>query len=150
MTRFIKIVALGWCGFSWSSIALAQNTCGSATMQLQGYIAQVNQLAQNEYSSGIPSRCGYNQQCSYWWLGQLNQWYAMQSNQVNAWYMQIARTCSSSQSTQRIDRGQVDNGGITEIDEDAVEELDVDDEDKTVVLRIPDSPAGFRPRQRRR
>lgn len=130
------------CALGTSTTANAQTTCGDGVSQLQAYISQVNQIAYYEYSQGIGMRCMGNMQCGYYLLAQLNQWYNYQASLANTWYMQLARQCSS-QSPTRLNRGSVDSG----IDEEAVEEMEVDDEDKTVVLRIPDNPRGFRPRQ---
>jgi len=127
-------------------VSIAQNmSCGSAVSQLQQYVAGVNQFTQQEYYRNIPARCGMNQQCAYWWLQQLNAWYMNQSNMVNGWYQQITATCSSGQQPPRIGN----SGGRDappELDEDDVATLDVDDKDKTVRIRIPSNPSGYRGR----
>ena len=121
----------------------AQTTCGEAQQQLQNYIAQVNEKANVEYFQAIPARCGTNFQCGNWWIGQLNAWYANEGARVNYWYTQLSVLCTTNPIRPRpIPRGNPAEG----IDDDAVEDLEVDDEDKTVVLRIPDNPRGFRRR----
>ena len=131
------------CLLSSAGAAQAQTTCGDGTAQLQAYIVQVNQIANYEYYQGVGQRCVANYQCSSYLLMQLQQWYAYQTNLVNGWYMQLARQCTT-QRPAPIRTGDVEDP----IDETAVEELEVDDEDKTVVLRIPDNPRGFQPRGR--
>jgi hypothetical protein len=128
--------------------ATAQNlTCGSAVSRLQEYVAGVNSFANTEYYQAIPARCGGNQQCMYWWLQQLNGWYMQQSNMVNGWYQQIQTGCSSDSSTRsrpkRITKKQ-SRDAAPELDEDDVASLDVDDEDKTVRIRIPSNPSGYK------
>jgi len=115
--------------------------CGAALSQLQGYVQQVNTIAQVEYSQGIPARCGFNGYCAQVLFQQLSAWYAQQSAQVNQWYATIARQCSS----QRVTRRRQDNPKV-EIDD--VDDLEVDDEDKTVRIRIPSQPNGFSRRTR--
>lgn len=127
---------------SLATAANAQSTCGDALFKLQNYVQQVNYAANYEYNQGIAMRCGGNWQCGNILLGQLQQWYMFQANSVNNWYMQLARQCSSERPSP-IDRGDVDEG----ISEKDIEQLEVDDEDKTVALRIPDNPRGFRPRR---
>ncbi|GAB3097803.1 hypothetical protein [Lysobacter terrae] len=123
-----------------STTAAAQNmTCGNAVMQLQAYIAQVNQYAAMEQQQGIPMRCGWNQQCSQWWYAQLNNWYWQQSQLVNNWYNQISMTCGNGQEMQT-QRGE-------EMDDDVVDEIEVDDEDKTVAIKIPSTPKGYNRRR---
>ena len=139
-----KQYLLGLCMLSAAETAQAQTTCGDGVNQLQAYIVQVNYTANTEYNQGIAMRCMGNYQCASYLLAQLQQWYAYQTNLVNGWYMQLARQCTSQQQPRPINTGNVEDP----IDEGAVEELDVDDEDKTVVLRIPDNPRGFRPRSR--
>ena len=124
--------------------ANAQSTCGDALAQLQSYAGQVNQITYYEYNQGIAMRCYGNPMCANYMLLQLQQWYAYQANSVNNWYMQLARQCAEPSARQPLPRGDVEEG----IDEDAIEELEVDDEDRTVVLRIPDNPRGFQPRGR--
>ncbi len=130
-------------GVASASQASAQQTCGTAQMQLQQYVAQVNQIANYEYYQGIGMRCAGNMMCANMLLQQLNVWYQQQSYAVNNWYMTLVRTCASesAQHPPKLTGNDVSEG----MSEDAVETLDVDDEDKTVVIRIPDNPAGFRP-----
>lgn len=126
--------------------ASQSQTCGTAVAQLQQYVAQVNSLASSEYYQGIPIRCGGNQQCMYMWLQQLNGWYMNQSNLVNGWYQQISSACTSGASrpsSSRVSRRQT-RDAAPELDEDEVASLDVDDEDKTVRIRIPSNPSGYR------
>lgn len=134
----------------WAGIAVlmnsagsanAQATCGWAVAQLQNYVYKVNQVANYEFNQGIAIRCNWNQQCGYFLLGQLNQWYLYQAGLVNNWYNQLARQCSSERAPP-LDRGSPQEG----INENQIEELEVDDEDRTVALRIPDNPRGFNPR----
>lgn len=136
-----KHFILGLCLLAGAESARAQTTCGDGVNQLQAYIVQVNQVANYEYNQGIAMRCMGNYQCGSYLLMQLQQWYAYQTNLVNGWYMQLATQCTSQRPSP------IDTGGVEDpIDEGKVEELEVDDEDKTVVLRIPDNPRGFRPR----
>lgn len=125
------------------SMAYAQQTCGAAQMQLQQYVVQVNQIANYEYYQGIGLRCSGNAFCANTLLQQLNAWYLQQSYAVNNWYMMLVRQCSSESSRRPppISSGDISDG----ISEEAVETLEVDDEDRTVAIRIPDNPAGFRP-----
>lgn len=127
-----------------SSTSSAQSlTCGVAVQQLQHFVAQVNAFANSEYYQGIPLRCGPNPQCVQWWLGQLNSWYAQQTNLVNGWYQQIGRECSSGPQPAPIEADEADDSGPGELDDEAIEDLEVDDEDKTVRIRIPSTPRGF-------
>jgi hypothetical protein len=123
------------------SVAHAQTTCGQAITQLQGYIASVNQFANNEYFQGIPMRCGHNPGCQQWWLQQLNGWYMNQSGMVNNWYMQIQARCSSEQGKEV---GQTSDGGAPSLDEEEVANLEVDDEDRTVRIKIPSDAVGYK------
>lgn len=122
-------------------------SCGIAQQQLQGYVSQVNQVANWEYMQGIPMRCGYNGQCAQWWLSQLNMWYAQQAQLVNGWYQQIAMQCAGQSSPGQIAQNDEDLGGGEPIDEGAIEDMDIDDEDKTVRIKIPSNPKGFKPRR---
>jgi hypothetical protein len=128
--------------------AQAQMSCGDAVGQLQSYVGQVNAFAGTEYYRNIPARCGSNGLCLQWWLQQLNAWYIQQSSLVNGWYSTIVAQCSQSGSSSRrpstIRRKvatQDDEGGL---DEDAVKDIKVDNEDKTVRIHIPSTPKGFR------
>lgn len=125
--------------------ANAQNTCGQAVAQLQQYVAGVNQFAYVEYYQNIPARCGGNPMCMQMWLQQLNGWYVNQAGMVNGWYAQIQANCSSSSSGRtRIGGRRGGQEAAPELDEDDVASLDVDDEDKTVRIRIPSNPSGYR------
>ncbi len=126
------------------TLASSNATCGSASSQLQSYVAQVNAFANNEYYRNIPMRCGPNPSCVQWWLGQLNAWYTQQSQMVNSWYQQIATTCTNQTSPQEIKHRRSNSGGPGQIDETSVDELKVDDQDKTVRITIPATPSGFR------
>lgn len=122
-------------------------SCGMAQQQLQGYVSQVNQVANWEYVQGIPMRCGYNGQCTQWWLYQLNMWYAQQSQLVNGWYQQIATQCAGQSNPGEIAQTDDDLDGGEPINESAIEDMDIDDEDKSVRIRIPSNPKGFKPRR---
>jgi len=119
-------------------------TCGLAVNQLQSYVAQVNGFANSEYYQGIPMRCGPNPQCLQWWVMQLNAWYAQQTSMVNGWYQQLIQECGASGGASRIRVEEADEDGPGEMDEDAIDDLEVDDEDRTVRIRIPSTPNGFR------
>lgn len=118
--------------FAQSSMA-----CSAAVAQLQGYVQQVKTIAQVEYSRGIPSRCGYNAYCAQSLLQQLSMWYAQQSALVNQWYATLARQCTSQQPAAR----PKENDPTNPIDD--VDDLQVDDQDKTVRIKIPSKPSGY-------
>jgi hypothetical protein len=110
-------------------------------------VNQVNVFANSEFYQGIPYRCGANPACMQWWLGQLNAWYAQQARLVNGWYGQLNRECTALESRNsrkqvRVRRPTSDDPG--ELDDEPIEDLEVDDEDRTVRIRIPDTPRGFR------
>lgn len=126
--------------------AHAQNTCGAAQFQLQQYVAQVNQVANFEYYQGIPQRCHGNQMCMANLLQQLNYWYQGQASQVNQWYSRIAMECTSETPSASDMPGRRARAGETDISEEAIDELEVANEDDTVAIVIPDTPSGFRPR----
>jgi hypothetical protein len=121
---------------------LAQNevACGLAVSQLQEYIRQVNTIAQFEYYQGIPARCGYNAYCGQALTQQLTAWYGQQSSLVNQWYATIARQCSVQSDTRPRPRKRQTE--VTSKLEDA-DDLEVDDEERTVRIRIPSKPSGF-------
>lgn len=132
-------------GFTTMAANAQTSTCGSAVSQLQNYVAQVNAFASSEYNQGIPMRCGGNPNCMQWWLGQLNGWYMQQTNLVNGWYGQLTQQCThQSGAPGRIRNRRPSNDDPGEIDESSIEDIRVDDEDKTVRIRIPSSPKGFR------
>ena len=150
--RFFKTLPACLClltALTVSSLpAQAQMSCGDAVGQLQSYVGQVNAFASTEYYRNIPARCGPNGACLQWWLQQLNGWYIQQSSIVNGWYSTIVAQCSQSSSNSRRPSAirrkaatQDDEGGL---DEDAVKDIKVDDEDKTVRIHIPSTPKGFR------
>lgn len=118
-----------------------QMACGQAVSQLQSYAQQVNAAASQQYEY-IRMQCGWNQQCQMMYLGQLNQWYQQQSQMVNNWYMQISSQCNRRQPPPLRNKQRRDEP--PELDEDSIGQLDVDDEDKTVRIRIPSTPKGFR------
>lgn len=125
--------------------ANAQSTCGAAVAQLQQYVVRVNAFATGEYYRGIPARCGLNSQCSQWWLGQLNAWYMQQSQLVNGWYARLSAQCTSGGAGPgTVGINVPSSQGPGGLDESAVSSLQVDDEDKTVVIKIPSNPQGFR------
>jgi hypothetical protein len=128
-----------------TSEAAFSNTCGIAVSQLQNYVLQVNTAANTAYYNYIPMQCGPNPMCQQTLLNQLNNWYMQQTYQVNAWYSQIVQQCSQ-QSPQigRIPSSRPSDSGPGEIDEDTVKDIEVDDEDKTVRIKIPSTPKGFR------
>lgn len=128
-------------------LSKAEVTCGQAVAQLQQYVANVNQFANTEYYQGIPMRCGGNQMCMQMWLQQLNGWYVNQSSMVNNWYGQIVSNCASTESapaSKKISERKAGRNAPPELSEDDVASLDVDDEDKTVRIRIPSNPMGYR------
>jgi len=122
-------------------------TCGEAVAQLQGYVQSVNTFANNEYYFGIPRRCGGNPGCMQWWLVQLNAWYAQQSNLVNGWYGQIVTQCMAPTrrpAKKNVPMTKSSEDEVGGLDEDTVGDLKVDDEDKTVRIKIPKTASGFR------
>lgn len=141
----ISILCSTVIGLALAPPATAQmNTCGSALAQLQQYVLQVNQAAQWELYQGIPMRCQGNPMCGQMLLQQLDFWYRQQAGLVNNYYMQIAQQCSSQAPTGIPTRP--GEGGMPRVDEQDVTDLQVDDEDRTVRIRIPTTPQGFRPR----
>jgi len=85
--------------------------------------------------------------CMQSWLQQLNGWYMNQSAMVNGWYGQIMANCSSTRQRKPIGGNGGGNDAPPELDEDDVADIDVDDEDKTVRIRIPDTAMGYRQRR---
>ncbi|MBX3332170.1 MAG: hypothetical protein KF722_17330 [Nitrospira sp.] len=111
--------------------------------QLQAYAQQVNYVANLEYYQGIPMKCGMNTMCQYQLLSQLNQWYMQQASMVNNWYQQITMTCASgSAGDMGNEEAGTDHPG--KINESSIEDLTIDDEDKTVKIKIPKTPKGFK------
>lgn len=126
-----------------TSPALAQTNCGQAVTQLQSYAQQVNAVAQQAYYQGIPMQCGWNQQCQYMMLSELNAWYEQQAQLVNSWYMQIQQQCNRQQAPPPV-RSRARRNAPPEMDENRLSELEVDKEDRTVRIRIPSTPQGYR------
>ena len=144
--RFISLVLVMTCAAT-AAEAQQEISCGMAQQQLQGYVGQVNQVANWEYTQGIPMRCGYNGQCAQWWLFQLNMWYGQQAQLVNGWYQQISTQCAGESHPGEIAQTDDDLDGGEPIDEGAIEDMEIDDEDQTVRIRIPSNPKGFKPQQ---
>jgi hypothetical protein len=74
-------------------------------------------------------------------------WYMQQTALVNGWYQRIGQQCSQTARQQQPPPIQSKNQTQNEpgkIDESSVENLDVDDEDKTVAIHIPSTPKGYR------
>lgn len=164
MKSFMVVIVL--CFIMRSSFA--QNlTCGEAVSQLQNYAVQVNQLYQQEYFQTIPNvRCpGYVtnqwgqmvpvnpqlvQNCRWQMLTYLNQWYGQQCTSVNGWYNQIMQGCAtnSSRTVSRkpAPRPTSDDVENDQIDTDQIQDLTAGiDEDMSSPIRIPKTPAGYRP-----
>lgn len=148
--RFRSVMLRGFlsaAALAFSTPTQAQVTCGLAQQQLQQYVAQVNYVANLEYHQGIPQRCYGNQYCMNTLLQQLNMWYQNQAAQVNQWYYQISVECSGERPSRDGLPGRGARAGGNEIDESAIDDLEVDDQDADVAIVIPDSPNGFRPRR---
>jgi hypothetical protein len=128
-----------------SQNALGQtNTCGIAVAQLQNYIMRVNDMAVAEYYQNIPIRCGGNPYCMQGSLGELSHWYLQQAALVEEWYSQIIRECTQQSTTRQIPSRRPPRDEPGKLDEDTIKDLRVDDEDRTVRIRIPSTPRGFR------
>jgi hypothetical protein len=125
--------------------AQSQTACGEAVKQLQTYVQQVNAIANLEYNQGISRRCGFNGYCAQSLLQQLTAWYSQQSMLINQWYSAIARQCSPG--SQRRPSARKPRTDPTDEIED-VDDLQVDDEDKSVRIRIPSKPNAFSSRSR--
>jgi hypothetical protein len=128
-----------------SEAAGQQMTCGGVVQQLQQYVARVNAFANAEYSQGILIRCQGNPMCANCQLlQQLNGWYMQQSNMVNAWYYQIAQQCMSTSPVDPLNgRRNQQPGAPPTIDDRSIRDLRVDDQDRTVRIRIPSNPLGY-------
>lgn len=139
-----KIMKYGLTLFLLPTPALAQQvTCGMAQYQLQQYVFQVNNFASIEANQNIPGRCGVNWACANWWYQQLNMWYAQQAYMVNNYYRQIAQECTNNPNQNYFPtHGPVDARN-NQIPDDATDDLDIDDVDKTLAIRIPNSPPAF-------
>jgi hypothetical protein len=123
-----------------SLAAQSEVACSAAVSQLQTYANQVNSIAQAEANQGIPLRCGPNPYCAQTLYQQLSAWYAQQSALINQWYTTIARQCSPPPVQQSAASRKKQTRPTEEID---VDDLEVDDDDKTVRIRIPSSPSGY-------
>ena len=84
--------------------------CVSAVQQLQWYAHQVQAVYNQNGMSiryGCMQQCGGNmlcqQQCEATYAAPLNQWYAMQVQQVNYWANHIAFSCLDDPSEIEID-----------------------------------------------
>lgn len=126
--------------------AAAQVPCGTAVSQLQYYVSQVNQVAVFEYYQGIPARCFGNAYCAQAQLFQLDAWYRQQSLLVNDWYGRITAACTAGGVAQRLPTRRDESSNRRRMDETAIEDLEVDDEDRTVRIRIPETADGYEPR----
>lgn len=127
------------------SILQAQTACGPAVAQLQQYVIQVNQIANHEYGYGIPIRCGGNMYCANTFLYQLNSWYQQQSNNVNYWYAAISAACTSP-SSPKPTPPLPPSSASDPIKPNDIEEIEVEDEDQVVAIKIPSNPNGFKPK----
>jgi hypothetical protein len=119
-------------------------SCANAVGELQSYASQVNRVAVFESNEGIPARCGWNAVCQELGMQQLKAWYAQQAYLVNGWYAQISQACAASDGRQRPPaetRRSRDSRGISE---ENIQDLRIDDEDRTVRIKIPSTPQGYR------
>lgn len=73
----------------------------------------------------------------------LTAWHRQQSLQVNRWYVQIARECSSGRAPPRPASPSGSSGPPSDIDEGTIDDLEIDEEDKTVAIKIPSTPEGY-------
>ena len=137
----MRLVLIGALLAAVNVTALAQNTCGAAGARLQHYVQQGNSVASVEYNRNIPMRCGGNPNCMQYGLMQLNQWYSQQTQMVQTWYSQITQQCNQNQPQRRGPRNRSGRDEAPELD---VEDLEVDDQDKSVRIRIPSNPRGYR------
>jgi hypothetical protein len=142
MQRRIALIA-GVALLATSGHASAQTmNCGQAVTQLQSYAQQVNVVANQVYYQVIPMQCGYHQQCQIMMLGQLSAWYQEQAQLVTQWYIQINQQCNQRQGPALQNRA--GREGAPELDRGRIADLQVDNEDRTVRIRIPDTPRGYR------
>ena len=140
-TSLIAVVLIS--GSSYNVSAADTMQCGSAASQLQQYVNQVNYVANFEYYQGIPNSCMWAQPCMYQKLGMLNAWYMQQTHLVNGWYRQIVTACTDSGS-QDLDSDDQTDTRPGKIDEEQIKDLEIDDEDKSVRIKIPSNPKGFK------
>jgi hypothetical protein len=118
--------------------------CGIAAQQLQQYTYQVNSLANAEYFQGIPMKCTGNTYCVSMMLQHLNAWYVQQSSLINSWYGQIVSQCNANPiQGPGVVLNSPQAGQAPSMNGRSVEELTVDDADRTVRIRIPSNPQGF-------
>ncbi|HEX6996441.1 MAG TPA: hypothetical protein VF339_20085 [Gammaproteobacteria bacterium] len=137
--RYVLVLSL-----LFATHASAQSTCGQAVWQLQQYAINVNGIASAEYYQGIPARCAGNPICMQAWLGQLNAWYVQQTALVNNWYAQLVLQCTQQGPGNRRLGRRPGGDRPGEIDITPIEDLEIDDEDRAVRIRIPSTPNGFR------
>lgn len=124
--------------------AQAEVPCNVALIQLQNYVAGVNQFANLEFNINIPNRCGPNLMCHQAWQQQLNMWYATQAGMVNGWYGQILQRCTATPASKPPtvpDR--VVTNGPPQLGENSIRTLEVDQTNETVRIRIPVNPVGY-------
>lgn len=143
MKREKSILVLIGCTAFFPAVASAQDTCGNAVYQLQSYAQQVNYMANTEYQ-GIVWRCGGNPTCMNMSLPPLNAWYLQQSSFVQSTYNQIVMQCAGGQGGSRIPIQRPTAQRPGKIDDNVIEDLTVDNEDKSVRIIIPSTPQGFR------
>jgi len=134
-----------------SLLAQGNVTCGVALSQLQSYVQGVNAFANAEYYQNIPARCAVatpfgfqvHPVCAQTWLQQLNAWYMQQSVLVNQWYTQINQQCTANPSTtRRIPASK--SSEAPRLDEKTLDQVKIDDEDKSVRIKIPSTPGGYK------
>lgn len=119
--------------------------CASAVNQLNAYAGEVNRVANYEYYQGIPMRCGPNIMCQQTLLYQLNAWYQQNANNANNWYATIIRECSQNTGPRTLGGNRGDDEQAPEINTSRIEDIEIEDQDQTVRIRIPSSPNGFNP-----
>lgn len=131
--------------FATGTVQSQVASCGQALQQLQHYALRVNQIASFEHQTGIPMRCSMHTGCVLQGYQQLNAWYVYQSGLVNGWYAQLAAQCSRSASRPTVRHKRVTPDSAGGLDTEPIEQLTVDDEDRSVAIRIPSTPRGFAP-----
>ena len=127
-----------------SPVPADAQTCRQAAYQLLAYVQQVNGIASLAYFEGIPMQCGYNPQCQYVMLINLDAWYQQQSQLVNFWYTEIQGACSQQAGGGGGVGGRTSRDAPPKMDAHDVSRIPIDDEDKAVAIRIPSTPSGFR------
>lgn len=138
-----SILLLAGCMAFFPTAASAQSTCGDAIYQLQGYAQQVNFIANTEHQKIVWS-CGGNPACVSMSLPPLHAWYLQQGSFVQSAYNQIVMQCAGGQGGSRVPIKRPTPQEPGEIDDEAIQDLAIDDEDKSVRIRIPSTPQGFR------